>query len=193
MKIIAAALLCVWTFATSHPAVSSLSCVWNQDRPLQLSGTQDGPPLAHGEDGVPALQRRFGEETCSRESRSFLRRLKRPFTPFESNLALARRSSWVINEQISNQYVRYVSLIHVCDTNTPDLDEQVTTASTCTCTGCPVGKVTWGVWAVLSHPNLKRTLILCQFCVSLLLGEEPEIFLSKLFGYFACSTPHPHF
>ncbi len=54
----------------SHPAVSSLSCVWNQDGPLQLCGTQDGPSLAQSEDGVPALQRRFGEETCSRKSRS---------------------------------------------------------------------------------------------------------------------------
>lgn len=69
-------MLCFWR---SHPAVSSLSCMWNQDGPLQLGRTQDGPPLAHGEDGVPALQRRFGEETCSRKSRSLMCRLKLDF------------------------------------------------------------------------------------------------------------------
>lgn len=56
--------------AVSHPAVSSLSRVRDQDGPLQLGRAQDGPPLAQSEDGVPALQRRFGEETCSGESRS---------------------------------------------------------------------------------------------------------------------------
>lgn len=58
-------LLCCRQFVPSHPAVSSLSCVWNQDGTLQLSRTQYGPPLAQSEDGVPALQRRFGKETCS--------------------------------------------------------------------------------------------------------------------------------
>lgn len=57
--------------SVSHPAVSSLSRVRDQDGPLQLGRAQDGPPLAQSEDGVPALQRRFGEETCGGESRSF--------------------------------------------------------------------------------------------------------------------------
>lgn len=56
--------------SASHPAVSSLSRVRDQDGPLQLGRAQDGAPLAQSEDGVPALQRRFGEETCSGESRS---------------------------------------------------------------------------------------------------------------------------
>lgn len=50
-------------YRRSHPAVSSLSRVWNQDGPLQLGRAQNGPPLAQSEDSVPALQRRFGEET----------------------------------------------------------------------------------------------------------------------------------
>lgn len=53
-----------------YPAVSALRRVRHQDGPLQLSGTQDRPPLAQCEDGVPALQGRFGEETCSVESRN---------------------------------------------------------------------------------------------------------------------------
>lgn len=61
---------CVSVLWTSHPAVSSLSRVWNQDRTLELGRTQDGAALAQSEDGVPALQGRFGEETCSEESRS---------------------------------------------------------------------------------------------------------------------------
>lgn len=61
---------CVSVLWTSHPAVSSLSRVWNQDRTLELGRTQDGAALAQSEDSVPALQGRFGEETCSEESRS---------------------------------------------------------------------------------------------------------------------------
>lgn len=55
---------------SSHPAVSALRRVRHQDGPLQLSGTQDSSPLAQREDGVPALQGRFGEETCSVKSRN---------------------------------------------------------------------------------------------------------------------------
>lgn len=55
---------------SSHPAVSALCRVRHQDGPLQLSGTQDRPPLAQREDGVPAFQGRFGEETCSVKSRN---------------------------------------------------------------------------------------------------------------------------
>ena len=57
-------MLGVCVCVASHSAVSSLSRVRNQDGALQLAGAQDRPPLAHGEDGVPALQRRFGEEAC---------------------------------------------------------------------------------------------------------------------------------
>lgn len=48
----------------AHPAVASLRRVRNQNGTLQLGGAQDGAPLAQSEDGVPALQGRFGEETC---------------------------------------------------------------------------------------------------------------------------------
>ena len=51
--------------ASSHPAVSSLGGVWYEDGSLQFSGAQYCPPLAKGEDGVPALQRRLGEKTCT--------------------------------------------------------------------------------------------------------------------------------
>lgn len=50
---------CQW----SHPAVPSLGSVGDEDGPLQLGRAQHGPPLAQGEDGVPALQGGLGEET----------------------------------------------------------------------------------------------------------------------------------
>lgn len=58
-------ILLFYFYLMTHPVVSSLSRVRNQDGPLQLCRTQYGPPLAQSEDRVPALQRRFGEETCS--------------------------------------------------------------------------------------------------------------------------------
>lgn len=64
--------LCVYDASdVSHPAVPPLSRMRNQDGPLQFSRTQYGPPLTQSKDGVPALQRWFGEETCSRELRNF--------------------------------------------------------------------------------------------------------------------------
>lgn len=49
-----------------YPAVSSLGRVGDEDRPLQLCGAQYCPPLAQSENGVPALQGRFGKEACSK-------------------------------------------------------------------------------------------------------------------------------
>lgn len=63
----AACLYCA--VCVSHPAVPSLSCVRDQDGPLQFSRTQDGASLAQSEDGVPALQRRFRKKAYGRESR----------------------------------------------------------------------------------------------------------------------------
>ncbi len=111
--------LCFWMFVTSHPAVSSLSCVWNQDRPFQLSRTQDGPPLAQSEDGVPALQRRFGEETCSRESRSFTCHPKHVFQFVLSGRWLVAQPGYCPQEPLMSRHLISVFLCAVCVSNTP--------------------------------------------------------------------------
>lgn len=57
--------MCLCVCILLHPAVSTLNGVWDQDGTLELGRGQHRPPLTQSEDGVPALQRRFGEKTCT--------------------------------------------------------------------------------------------------------------------------------